>query len=134
MDNPNYPPDSAAQALPSSIPSVTCTDQLKPWRKYKTVRVFLERIMQARSTFIILQVFDLMTTIAAFHAGAFEVNPLVARLTLEFGRIGGVMCSKVIAVLIAFGVRKRLWIVNVFYSGVVIWNVIVLFALWGQHH
>ena len=66
---------------------------------------------------------------AAFHAGAFEVNPLVARLTLNFGRFGGVLLSKLIAVFIAMGVKRLVWVVNLFYLVVVLWNVIVLVLL-----
>jgi hypothetical protein len=61
--------------------------------------------------------------------GAFEVNPLVARLTLLFGRLGGVFMSKVIAVVIALGVKRLLWVVNLFYLGVVCSNIVVLILL-----
>jgi len=54
------------------------------------------------------------------------VNPLVARLTMLFGRFGGVLMSKFIAVAIAMGVRKRLWIVNVIYIVIVSWNLIMI--------
>ena len=86
-------------------------------------------ILQAKATFVVLQVLDFFTTMLAFHVGAFEVNPLVAHLNLLFGPVGGVLASKVIAVVIALGVRKRLWIVNVFYVGVVCWNVVILSLL-----
>jgi hypothetical protein len=86
-------------------------------------------ILQARVTFIVLQLFDFLTTMLAFHVGAFEVNPLVARLTVLFGPVGGVLASKVIAIVIALGVRKRLWIVNVFYTGIICWNLVVLLLL-----
>lgn len=79
--------------------------------------------------FAVLQVLDLVTTIAAFRAGAFEVDPLVAHLTVYFGRLGGVFASKVIAVLIALGVRRLLWVVNILYIGVVCWNIIILVLL-----
>ena len=72
---------------------------------------------------------DLLTTLAAFRAGGFEVNPLVANLTIHFGRVGGVVLSKMIAVLLMLGVRRRLWVVNLFYIGVICWNVIVVIAL-----
>jgi hypothetical protein len=91
------------------------------------------KFLHARSTFVILQILDLLTTLAAFHVGAFEVNPLVARLTGYFGPVGGVVCSKAIAVLIALRLRRLVWVVNVFYCGIVIWNVIVLFALSVRH-
>lgn len=90
---------------------------------------WLRRVYRARWTFAALQVLDLLTTLAAFRAGAFEVNPLVAHLTVVFGRFGGVLLGKVIAVLIALRVRRLLWVVNVFYTLIVLWNIIVLLAL-----
>jgi hypothetical protein len=57
----------------------------------------------------------------------------VAHLTVLFGRVGGVLASKVIAVLIALGVRRRLWMINLFYLVVVCWNVIVVCLLPGTH-
>ena len=89
----------------------------------------LRKVLQSRWTFVAFQVLDLLTTLAAFHAGAFEVNPLVARLTLQFGWFRGVLISKLIAIVIALGVRRRLWIINVFYFGVVGWNIIVLILM-----
>jgi hypothetical protein len=92
------------------------------------------KILQARSSFIILQVLDLATTLVAFHFGAFEVNPLVGRLTVVLGPAGGVLFSKVMAVLIAMKVRKLVWVVNLFYIGVVGWNTFVLVALSHARH
>ena len=46
-------------------------------------------VLTARSNFIVLQVLDLTTTLIAFHFGAFEVNPLVGRLTNILGPAGG---------------------------------------------
>ena len=89
----------------------------------------LIQVARSRWTFVALQVLDLLTTLAAFRAGAFEVNPLVAQLTVHFGRLGGVLASKIIAVCIALGVRRLLWVVNLFYMGVVFWNVVVLVLL-----
>jgi len=86
-------------------------------------------ILASRSLFIVLQALDLVTTLIAFHFGAFEVNPLVGRLTTTFGRTGGVLFSKVIAVLIIFRVRKLMWFANLFYLGVVCWNTFLLIAI-----
>ena len=83
-------------------------------------------LLQARITFVVLQVLDLLTTLAAFRVGAFEVNPLVAHLTTLFGPVGGLVCSKLIALLLAWWVRKRLWLVVLFYAGIICWNVYVL--------
>jgi len=85
-------------------------------------------------TFAALQVLDLLTTLAVFHAGGVELNPLVARLTLHFGRLGGVVMSKVIAVVLAMGVRRLIWVVNIFYAGLICWNLIVLILLSARAH
>ena len=91
-------------------------------------------LLQERITFVVLQVLDLLTTLAAFRVGAFEVNPLVAHLTTLFGPVGGVICSKLIALLLAWWVRKRLWVVNLFYAGIICWNVYVLVVLTRARH
>ena len=97
---------------------------------YSVVR----RLYGSRWTFAVLQLLDLLTTMAAFHAGAYEVNPLVAQLTFRFGRFGGVLLSKLIAVLIALRVRRLVWVVNVFYTIIVLWNLVVLVALSSFRH
>ena len=94
----------------------------------------LPEILQARSSFVVLQVLDLATTLVAFHYGAFEVNPLVGRLTTIFGPTGGVLFSKVIAVAIAFRMRRLIWVVNLFYTGIVCWNTLVVIALSHARH
>jgi hypothetical protein len=95
-------------------------------------RVVCERLLRSRWTFAALQALDLLTTLAAFHVGAHEVNPLVAHLTFRFGRLRGVIISKVIAVAIAMGVRRLVWVVNLFYMLVVGWNVIVAVVLFAK--
>ena len=107
-----------------------CTRELEPplwWAR-------LRQSFHSHWTFAALQVLDLLSTFADFHAGAFEVNPLVAHLTLHFGRFGGLLVSKVIAVLIAMGVRRLIWVVNVFYTIVICWNVVVLIFLSLKPH
>ena len=80
-------------------------------------------------TFATLQVLDLLTTLAVFHAGAFEANPLVAWLISHFGRLGGVFVSKLIPVLIALRVKRLIWVANLLYVGVVCWNIVILVTL-----
>ena len=92
-------------------------------------RTGVNKILFSRWTFVGLQVLDLITTLMAFRMGAMEVNPLVAHLAVYFGRTGGVVVSKLIAILIAMGVRRRIWIINLFYVGIIIWNTFVLFRL-----
>jgi hypothetical protein len=91
-------------------------------------------VLNARSSFIFIQLFDLFTTLAAFRVGAYEANPLVASLIINFGRVGGVVLSKVIAVVLALGVRRRLWVVNLIYIGVICWNVVVVVSLARNRH
>jgi hypothetical protein len=91
-------------------------------------------VLQSKSGFIVLQILDLITTLVAFHFGGFELNPLVGRLTAVFGATGGVLFSKVVAVLIVFRVRKLMWFANLFYLVVVCWNVFVLLALSHVKH
>jgi hypothetical protein len=89
----------------------------------------VRKILFSRWTFVALQVLDLSTTLIAFRLGAMEVNPLVAHLTVYFGRTGGVVASKLIAIAIAMGVKRRIWMINLFYAGIIVWNVLVLFTL-----
>ncbi len=62
------------------------------------------------------------------------MNPLVAHLTVQFGRFRGVLISKPIAIAIAMGVRRLIWIVNLFYFLVVGWNVAVMLLLYMKPH
>ena len=96
--------------------------------------LFSLKVLNARFSFATLQVLDLLTTILAFHVGAFEVNPLIAHLIALFGRVGGVVLGKGIALLLALGVRKRLWMVNLFYVGVISWNLFVMIVLAVRGH
>ena len=92
------------------------------------------KFLHSKWTFLGLQAMDILTTLAAFRVGAYEVNPLVARFTHELGPVGGLILSKLIALLIVMGVRRLVWVANVFYTGVVIWNVYVLLSLAARHH
>jgi hypothetical protein len=87
-------------------------------------RAGLKKVVLSRWTFVGLQVLDLLTTLLAFRAGGVEVNPLVAHLTVLFGRVRGVLVSKVIAVAIAMGVKKLIWVVNLFYTIIICWNIV----------
>lgn len=91
-----------------------------PWKKG------FGRVVNSRWTFVVLQGLDLITTLIAFRMGAFEVNPLVAQLTVLFGRFRGLLISKLMAIAIAMGVRRLIWVVNIFYAGIIAWNVLVL--------
>jgi hypothetical protein len=100
-----------------------------PEQAQPRVTTRLQQLFGSWWTFATLQVLDLMTTLAVFHAGAFEANPLVAWLISHFGRVGGVLVSKLIPVLIAVRVKRLIWVANLFYVGVVCWNIVNLIAL-----
>jgi hypothetical protein len=101
----------------SSIPSEPATAEISnSWKSH------LRKGANSHWTFIGLQGLDLLTTMIAFRMGAYEVNPMVAHLTVTFGHFRGVLVSKLIAIVIAMGVRKRLWIINIFYTVVILWN------------
>lgn len=85
-----------------------------------------KKILRSRWTFVALQVLDLLTTMYAFHVGAVEINPLVAHFTVLFGKFRGVLVSKLMAVAIAMGVRRLIWVINAFYCAIVIWNLIMI--------
>src|SRR5450759_3676971 len=95
----------------ASISSEPCTEEMGNSRSEG-----LKRFLRSRWTFVGLQVLDLLTTLYAFHAGGLEVNPLVAHLTVVFGRFRGVLISKLMAVAIAMGVRRLLWVITVSYT------------------
>jgi uncharacterized membrane protein len=91
-------------------------------------RSIFKKLLHSHWTFAVLQGLDLLTTMVAFRMGAFEVNPLVAHLTVTFGRFRGVLISKLIAIGIAMGVRRLIWIVNLFYAAIILWNSINMLA------
>ena len=70
------------------------------------------RLFRSRYTFIVLQALDLATTLVAFRMGGFEMNPLVARLAVFLGPIGGILCSKAITCLIVLRVRRLVWVLT----------------------
>ncbi len=108
----------------ASIPSQpSIAEFTNPWRSG------LKKFVNSRWTFVVLQVLDLTTTLIAFHLGAMEANPLVAHFTATFGWLRGLVISKLIAVAIAMGVRRLIWVVNVFYAGIIVWNLVILFSL-----
>lgn len=89
----------------------------------------LKRIANSRWTFVLFQVLDLLSTLIAFHYGALEANPLVAHFTSSLGWVRGLIVSKLIAIAIAMGVKRLLWVVNIFYATIILWNLVVLLGL-----
>lgn len=88
-----------------------------------------KKLVNSRWTFVALQGFDLVTTLVAFRMGALEANPLVAHLVAMFGGFRGVVISKLMAIAIAMGVKRLIWVVNIFYAVIIFWNAIVILGL-----
>jgi hypothetical protein len=83
--------------------------------------------------FTILQVMDILTTIAALAMGGAENNPLIAHL-MAFGLVRGLVFSKLIVIGLAFaGVwmhkDRGIRLANLVFSAIVIWNVSVIARL-----
>ena len=82
--------------------------------------------------FVYLQLLDVLTTLVYMEHRGRESNPLVKLLMHSAGSpIGGLLLTK----LLAFGIalycwrrsrEKMLWGVNLFYSAVVVWNLVML--------
>jgi hypothetical protein len=81
--------------------------------------------------FTILQATDMVLTLIGFHYGAQEVGPL-ARLLIAVGPVLGLLMVKAVAFglyFLSFRIRPSvLPKVDLFFSGLVIWNVIVIAA------
>jgi hypothetical protein len=84
------------------------------------------------ATFISLQALDVLTTLIGLRGGAEEANAFICR-AMQLGPITGLAISKAIALILlaaALGFRRHRVIVvlNFWYSGVVTWNLVVIFA------
>jgi hypothetical protein len=89
--------------------------------------------MRAQLLFVLLQVADVATTMLAIEIGGSERNMLVSHF-LFVGTLQGLLFSKVLVLTIAVGALlarrfRVLKIANVFYSGVVLWNLSIIFRL-----
>ena len=82
--------------------------------------------------FAYLQLLDLLTTLTFLASGVGEANPMVRFLVAGAGSaLGGLLAAKFVALGLAFhcwrGERLRLLgRVNLFYAGLVTWNLIAL--------
>lgn len=88
--------------------------------------------MHVLAEFIYLQVLDVLTTVAFMMYGVAEVNPVVKWAMRESpSALGGLFLVKVAAVMLALfcmarSQQKLLRGVNIFFAGVVAYNVFVL--------
>jgi Domain of unknown function (DUF5658) len=82
------------------------------------------------SIFILLQLADMGTTIAAISLGGSEMNPIVARL-LGVGVYGGLVIAKLIGlgiagVAMAYGRYTWLRKANIAFTVIVLWNLSII--------
>jgi hypothetical protein len=75
---------------------------------------------------------DLLTTLAFLSHGGQEMNPLVAAL-LHFDPLVGLLLAKGVAVALAIlcfisGRQKLVLRANIFYAGLIAWNVLAIIA------
>jgi len=92
--------------------------------------------MAITQIFVYLQLLDLLTTLVGFKLGAAEASPFI-RMLMHAGPAAGVMASKVLALgLGGFCVYMRKqhlirW-ATYWYSGLVVWNLIVMLTAPGH--
>jgi Domain of unknown function (DUF5658) len=83
--------------------------------------------------FIGLQCMDLLTTMIAFSQGGIELNPVVRGLMPWTGKVMAVFASKVILIslilLYSNGRKRVLFLGNILYTAVVVWNLAIVIAL-----
>ena len=86
--------------------------------------------------FVYLQLLDVLTTLVGFKLGAAEASPFI-RVLMHAGPAAGVIASKVLALGIGgvciYTKKYHLirWI-TYWYSGLVVWNLIVVLAAPGH--
>jgi len=84
--------------------------------------------------FIYLQLLDVLTTLLHLTRQGEESNPLVRLLIHSAGSpVAGLVVTKLLAFGLALYCWRRsrgrlLWGVNLFYSAVVVWNLVTLLA------
>ena len=83
-------------------------------------------------SFIALQCFDLLTTLAAFSHGGVELNPVVRSMMPWTGTVAAIVASKAILISLALPLSRRRRILNfanLLYAAIVVWNVAIILAL-----
>lgn len=73
--------------------------------------------------FIVLQFGDLLSTLVCFHFGLIEKNPVNVHLIAALGVLPGLFVAKLLTCAVVLPMKRLVWLGNVFYSGVVVWNL-----------
>ena len=92
--------------------------------------------MNVYQIFVYLQLLDLLTTLVGFRVGAAEASPFI-RMLMHVGPATGVVLSK----LLALGIGALCVAVNrphlvrwacYWYSGLIVWNLMVMLVAVGH--
>ena len=82
--------------------------------------------LNSKLIFVVLQVGDLLSTLACFHFGLIEKNPVDVRLIAALGVLPGLFIAKLLACTVILPMKRLVWMGNLFYSGVVVWNLFLV--------
>jgi hypothetical protein len=91
------------------------------------------KTINSKLLFSALQLADLLTTLACFRYGLVEMNTITAHLMLVFGVVGGLVVSKLLACAAVLPMKKLVWVGNVSYSIIVLWNTFLM-VVFGLAH
>ena len=88
--------------------------------------------MDIVQVFIYLQLLDVLTTLVGFKLGVTEASPFIQAL-MHVGPAAGVVASKVLAlgigaICIYAGKHRLIRWITYWYSGLVVWNLMVVLA------
>jgi hypothetical protein len=83
--------------------------------------------------FILLQVFDIATTLATIALGGGELNPIVAQM-MSVGPVFGLMLSKMIVISLAtggafLGKYRGIRCANFAFAAILVWNCSIVARL-----
>ncbi len=81
--------------------------------------------------FAVLQLLDLLTTLAVFSRGGSELNPVIRGLLPITGPVVAILTSKALLLLLVWRLSQRNWILyfgNVLYAVIVVWNFLLFLA------
>jgi hypothetical protein len=87
--------------------------------------------------FMALQGLDFATTVFGFSLGASELSPVVRTISLLTGPSLAVFVAKILTILAMWRMSRRSAIVNagnVWYSAIVLWNLVVISRLIAYSH
>lgn len=92
----------------------------------------MDRIAGLR-IFLLLQLLDVVTTLAGLQAGLGEASPFI-RYMMQLGPVMGLMASKIVAILLAgfcvwSGRHQVIRYVNFWYAAVVLWNLTLIITV-----